>query len=136
MGRRRSSRIVAIVLCSLLTAVAASVRAEVTSGTPEAIFQDRGLVRYGKWLVFPAEGELHDRVWLLKQSDEAVRSTTSTHRSLLPQVMRDLESMNTLVEQRDAADKHIDDLKGKTDDQSIDDYNNTITQSDVCCGPN
>jgi clan AA aspartic protease (TIGR02281 family) len=101
------------------------------AGNPEAVFQGRGLTHSGPWLVFPAESEIHDRVWALKQTDDAVRGTTGTHRSLLPDVERGLNSLSELEKQRDTVLKGLDRFKNKQDDQSVDAFNNTITQADV-----
>jgi hypothetical protein len=130
MIAKGTSRIVAVVLCVVLAKTTTAIRADTTDATPEYVFQADGLVRQGNWLVLQAESDLHKRVWSLQQSDEAVRSATSTHRSLMPTVTRGIETLHSLAEQSDEVDKSLDGLKEKKDDASIDTYNNGITQLD------
>jgi clan AA aspartic protease (TIGR02281 family) len=103
----------------------------VAPASPDAVFAQRGLTQSNKWLVLPAESDIHDRVWALRQVDDAVRGTTSTHRSLVPDVIRGREALRDLIKQQDALQKVMDANKGKTDDRSVDNYNTALTQSDV-----
>ncbi len=114
----------------LVATAAAAIRADTTSITPDDIFRTDGLVRDGKWLVLQAESDVHNRVWALQQSDEAVRSATSTHRSLQPELIQGQNTIEAIADQRASLLKTINGFKGKTDNDSIDAMNRTITQSD------
>ena len=130
MTAKRTSRILAVVLCVVLAKTTTAIRADATDATPENVFQADGLMRQGNWLLLQAESDLHQRVWSLQQSDEAVRSATSTHRSLMPVLTHGIETLHALAHQSDVVDKRLDRLKDKKDDESIDTYNNGITQLD------
>jgi clan AA aspartic protease (TIGR02281 family) len=131
MGPKRLSRVIAIAFCALYVTATAAIRADTTTPTSDSVFRSRGLVQNGKWLVLYAESDLHQRVWTLRQSDEAVRGATSTHRSLRPEVMHDEQLAESFADQREALEKRCDAWKGKTDDQSIDNLNITIAQADA-----
>src|ERR1700728_4649170 len=90
MITKGTSSVFAVVLCALLFATTSAIRADTAAQTPDDIFRADGLVRQGKWLVLQAESDVHQRVWALQQTDEAVRSPTSTHRSLQPEHTRGL----------------------------------------------
>ena len=130
MVMKGTSSIFAALLCALLAMTASAIRADTAGATPDGIFRARGLVREGKWLVLQAESDLHQRVWALQQSDEAVRSATSTHRSLVPELVLGLKTLNQLNDQSIEVEKRLDRLKDKNDSDSIDAYNNTLTQAD------
>ncbi len=119
-----------VAICALVATAAVAIRADTTGITPDDIFRADGLVRDGKWLVLQSEGDLHKRVWALQQSDEAVRSATSTHRSLQPELIQGQNTIERIADQRASLLKTIDGFKGKTDNDSIDAMNRAITQSD------
>lgn len=131
MGPRQPFRVIAFAFCALFTTAAAAIRADASSTSADAVFRSFALVQNGKWLVLAVESDVHDRVWVLKQSDDAVRGATSTHRSLQPEITRDDQLAATYAEQRQALLKQSDAWKGKTDSQSIDNYNITSSQADV-----
>lgn len=131
MVTKGTSSVFAGVLCALLFAATSAIRADSAAQTPDDVFRADGLVRQGKWLVLQAESDVHQRVWALQQTDEAVRSPTSTHRSLQPEQTRGLNALTELSHQFDDVQKTIDSLKNKTDGDSVDAYNNAITQMDV-----
>jgi predicted aspartyl protease len=130
MVTKGMSSVFAVVLCALLVKTTTASRADTTGATPDDIFRVDGLVREGKWLVLRAESDLHQRVWALQQSDEGVRKATSTHRSLLPELTRGRDMLHELADQSTAVQKTLDSLKDKKDNDSIDVYNNAITQFD------
>ncbi len=119
-----------MVLCALLLKITTATRADATDTTPDDIFRADGLARQGKWLVLRAESDLHQRVWTLQQSDEGVRKATTTHRSLLPELIRGIDMLQELDDQSDAVLKTINSSKDKKDDESIDAHNNAVTQFD------
>jgi clan AA aspartic protease (TIGR02281 family) len=125
---RRASFIFAVSVIALLTAATTPLRADTS---PDAVFHQLGLQRDGKWLVLPAENELHQRIWKLQQSDESVRGSTSTHRSLRPELVRGYDTLDKLAEQRNSEIKILDGLKTKNDEQTIDIFNSTLAHSDL-----
>jgi hypothetical protein len=122
--------LLAFALCAIFIKTTTAISADTTDANPDDVFQADGLVREGNWLLLRAEGNLHKRVWSLQQSDEAVRSATSTHRSLMPTVTRGIETLHVLAEKSDEVDKLLDSLRDKKDDESIDTYNNRLTDLD------
>jgi clan AA aspartic protease (TIGR02281 family) len=126
-------------LAAALTFAAAIVTRADDPASPDPIFANRGLTTSDVWLVLPAETDVHNAVWKIKQKAQTVLTETTSRRDLRFQIQKDRHDLESLIDNLVAADRQIDRLIATRQHMSQDDrdynlvigmYNDALTRRD------